>query len=341
MTETQNEYREESGAGNHYRTAYHQGLEALLARLQKQSDGLRKQLHKMLLERPEAFRRQIRQSLGWPLTEKREDVPTVKREYVASDKTTDIYRMQMEIQPGLWMYGILFLRRSEEALPLVISQHGGFGTPELCSSFFDSANYHDMTRRILRRGVHVFCPQLFMWHAELFGNRPYDRRAFDDRLKRVGSSITAIEIDGLQKYLDYFQTAPQIQPDRIGMIGLSYGGFYTMLLTALDTRIRAAMSACFFNTAQAHDEFSDCFWANSQNCFQDAELAALVYPRRLWIDAADGDELFPCNMAQAELERLKAIRADGWDGLRFRIFKGIHEFPIDDAGIEYVVQALK
>lgn len=78
MTETQNEYREESGAGNHYRTAYHQGLEALLARLQKQSDGLRKQLHKMLLERPEAFRRQIRQSLGWPLTEKREDVPTVK-----------------------------------------------------------------------------------------------------------------------------------------------------------------------------------------------------------------------------------------------------------------------
>lgn len=108
MTETQNEYREESGAGNHYRTAYHQGLEALLARLQKQSDGLRKQLHKMLLERPEAFRRQIRQSLGWPLTEKREDVPTVKREYVASDETTDIYRMQMEIQPGLWMYGILF-----------------------------------------------------------------------------------------------------------------------------------------------------------------------------------------------------------------------------------------
>ena len=101
------------------------------------------------------------------------------------------------------------------------------------------------------------------------------------------------------------------------------------------------MSACFFNTAQAHDEFSDCFWANSQNCFQDAELAALVYPRRLWIDAADGDELFPCNMAQAELERLKAIRADGWDGLRFRIFKGVHEFPIDDTGIEYVVQALK
>ena len=133
MTETQNEYREESGAGNHYRTAYHQGLEALLARLQKQSDGLRKQLHKMLLERPEAFRRQIRQSLGWPLTEKREDVPTVKREYVASDETTDIYRMQMEIQPGLWMYGILFLRRSEEALPLVISQHGGFGTPESCA----------------------------------------------------------------------------------------------------------------------------------------------------------------------------------------------------------------
>ena len=162
-------------------------------------------------------------------------------------------------------------------------------------------------------------------------------RDLADQCERFEKKLYDLELTRMVS----IQTAPQIQPDRIGMIGLSYGGFYTMLLTALDTRIRAAMSACFFNTAQAHDEFSDCFWANSQNCFQDAELAALVYPRRLWIDAADGDELFPCNMARAELERLKAIRADGWDGLRFRIFKGVHEFPIDDTGIEYVVQALK
>ena len=37
----------------------------------------------------------------------------------------------------------------------VISQHGGGGTPELCSDFYGDTNYNHLTRRILSRGAVV------------------------------------------------------------------------------------------------------------------------------------------------------------------------------------------
>ena len=338
--EKENLYQEDSACGNPYRSAYHDNLEMLLCHLKERADENRQALHDMIRSRPEKYRNLVRRLLGWPLTEANANAVAVKKEFVASDSLADIYRLQMEIQPGVRMYGILFLHHAGEPLPLVIAQHGGFGTPELCSGFFNSANYHNMSRRILRKGVHVFCPQLFLWHSQLFGDRPYDRRRFDDELKRLGSSITAIEVDGLQKYLNYFQTFPQILPDKIGMIGLSYGGFYSLLTAALDVRIRAVMTACFFNCAEAHVEFSDCAWSNSQNCFQDAEIAALLYPRKLWIEVADQDELFSPKSAAKEYERLQGIYKGAWPGLNFRIFRGVHEFPIDDDGIEFVVRSL-
>ena len=167
-----------------------------------------------------------------------------------------------------------------------------------------------------------------------------NRRQFDDQLKRAGSSVTAIEIDGLQQCIDYLQTLPQIIPDRIGMIGLSYGGFYSMLLAALDTRIQATMTACFFNSSKAHEEFSDCFWFGSQEWFQDAEVAALIYPRKLWIAVGEQDELFSCVTAKQEFERLKQICHNDWSALRFQTFQGKHEFPHDEEGIEFIIRAL-
>lgn len=239
------------------------------------------------------------------------------------------------------MYGILFLQKGEEKRPLVISQHGGLGTPEFCSGFFDSENYNDMTRRILRKGVHVFCPQLYLWDDRRFSNQPKDRIQDDILLKQVGSSITAVEIYGLQRCLDYLETQPRISPDGFGMIGLSYGGFFTLHLSALDQRIKAALSSCYFNNNSVRNDILDWSWMNSSNLFHDAEIGALVYPRKLWIQVADNDELFRVDLAEKEFERLKPFYAEKPDALRLEVFPGVHELSRDDAGIEFVVNTLK
>ncbi len=98
------------------------------------------------------------------------------------------------------MYGILFVRGKDHKRPLVIAQHGGLGTPEMCSGFFDSENYNDMTRRILQKGVNVFCPQLYLWDQQRFGRGTPDRTSLDNSLKHMGSSIAAVELDGLAIY---------------------------------------------------------------------------------------------------------------------------------------------
>jgi len=54
----------------------------------------------------------------------------------------------------------------------------------------------------------------------------------------------------------------------------------------------------------------------------------------------DQDELFPCQSAQEEYVRLQTIYNE-WNGVRFQIFSGVHEFPKDDEGIAFVAQVLR
>ena len=87
-----------------------------------------------------------------------------------------------------------------------------------------------------------------------------------------------------QRFLVWdFAAREDIDGDRIGMIGLSYGGFYTLFAAALDVRIGAAVSSCFFNNRKMYD-FVDWVWFNAANQFMDAEVGALVCPRPLYVE---------------------------------------------------------
>ena len=88
------------------------------------------------------------------------------------------------------------------------------------------------------------------------------------------------------------------------MIGLSYGGFYTLYLTALDKRIKAALCSCYYNDRTYYSN-SDWSWFGSANMFEDAEVASLIFPRKLWIQVADNDELFHVSSAKKSLNAWK------------------------------------
>ncbi len=333
------QYYEREKYGNGYRKTYQEGLNRLLESLREDAQKKRDCFMSDIQTQPERFRRIVRQTLGWPLTEEKRVSAESRMHFVAKDGLAEIYRVQLEIQPDVWMYGILFLKDKTKKWPLVISQHGGLGTPEMCSSFFDSENYNDMTRRILQKDVNVFCPQLFLWEQKRFGRLPSDRLAFDNCLKHMGSSVAAIELDGLMKYIDWLSDLDWVDAERIGMIGLSYGGFYTLYLTALDTRIKAAVCSCYFNDKTLYN-FNDWSWFNSANMFEDAEIATLVFPRKLWIQVADNDELFHVSSAEKEFMRLKSFNEKADKSLHLEVFPGVHEFSRSDAGIDFVVEEL-
>lgn len=346
MTNEINEdlYTEDNYAGKKYREEQLQQLIKLIEDQRKNADDTRMEYFKpdvssshAYIESIVPYRNDFIKMLGWPLTNYSVNLPTptTSIEFVSEDDLGKIFRLNISIFPGIDTYGILFLPKGNGPHPLIISQHGGLGTPELCSGFFGSGNYNDMTRRVLRKGFAVFTPQLLLWGEE-YGPK-FDRIHIDVQLKQLGGSITALEIFKIKRSLDYLVSRTDIDKDRIGMIGLSYGGFYTLFTAASDQRIKSVLSSCFFNNRFVYD-WHDWTWFNSANTFLDAEVCGLICPRPLYIEVGKADELFDIKYVKKEYLKVESIyKSLGIsNNLRYREFEGGHELDKDDEGIEFL-----
>ena len=332
-------YREEISTTQHIKQDYVDGLDKLIISRQRDMEKARREYAKDIMLKPEKYRDDFKKMLGWPLVDHHDDrLPTVKAEKIAREDGYTIYRMSFQILDGLEMTGLYF-EMDEEKKPLVLVQHGGLGTPELISAFYngDTWNYNDMLERVITHRVHVFAPQLLLWNKEKYGVT-FDREAADAELKRLGGSITAVELYGMMRILDYFESKDNVSS--FGMVGLSYGGFYTLFLSAIDKRIRSAISCAFFNT---RDQRSRCDWTwfKSAEKFDDAEIACLVYPRKLCIEIATNDNLFDAAYGIRSYERVLELCKDvGTEWLSFITFEGTHEFCRDDAPIKALIDEI-
>ncbi len=333
-------YIEEQEQGFSYREAYVNSLNTLLSKKQAEATVRREARGKDILENQEKYRKEFLNMLGWPLTEPDDGLPTVEKTLIHQEDEGKIYRMLFTLPIGIQFYGIYFEHNTEKKLPFSIVQHGASGTPEVASGFFKggSGNYNDMVMRIFDREINVFAPQLLLWSPT--GAKPeYNRENMDCKLKQLGSSITAIEVYGIRKAIDYFAAKENIDTDRIGMTGLSYGGFYTLFTAAADTRIRSALSSCQYNDRFAYAR-PDWTWQNSGELFLDNEVAQLVYPRYLCLAIGNVDKTFEPGNGQAQFDRLSASLPDK-SRMDFTIFEGNHEYIREDFYVDKFAEELK
>ena len=341
-------YQEYEKAGNPYRASYLDETLAFIRREKTRAKQVRAKYFTPDYSSEAAYRGSIRAYrqelaalLGLPYFERFPRPETAAEcARVAEDSLARIFRVRIPVLPELFLYGLLF-QVSDSPGPLVIVQHGGQGTPELCAGFFGSENYQEIVRRFLRRGAHVFAPQLLLYKADRFGPA-YDRNALDITLRQLGTSLAALHVCELQRGLDWLQARPFVRPDRIGMAGLSYGGFYTLIAAAVDPRIRAAYIAGIFNDRFRYG-WEDMIMPGQATKLMDAEIAGLICPRPLFIEAGSDDELFDVHGAKREAQRTahhyEKLRLDG--RFEFRAFTGTHEFCPDDKGVDFLLDGLK
>ena len=330
-------YREREDAGNAYRAAYLEGVRTLVSERRREAEKARRAFGKTVRDDREAARRDFCRMLGWPLDEKPRPILSEKEIPVFEDGETIVTRVVLELFPGFPFYGILFRHKAEKPLPLVISKHGGLGTPEICSSFFDSANYNDMSVRLYRKGVHVFAPQTLLWETPRFGP-PNERDEIDNSLKQLGSSIAALEIYAISRALDWLEKK-DFTDGRFGMAGLSYGGFYTLYTAAAEPRIASSLAVSHFNDRIRYN-WRDKVWFGSALRFLDAEIGALICPRFLRIEVGDKDPLFDVDSARKEYEVLKGYYEEAPDKLEFLAFDGEHEFSPGNEGPDRLIEEL-
>lgn len=333
-------YREDKEKSRIYKENYLNGIMEAIEKRKKKLEERRNRYARDIFWEPEHYREELKYLLGWPLIDyENEELPPCKSELLSEEDGYNIYRMQFEIMEGIEMSGLLF-KLNVDSVPLVIVQHGGQGTPERISGIYDgdTSNYNDMLHRVRKQGVHVFAPQLLLWKSEEYG-ASFDRMAIDAKLKRVGSSITAFELYGIMKIIDYFQEKDYVST--FGMVGLSYGGFYALYTAALDTRIRSVISCSYYSSRDVYDQEDWC-WFEAAEMFDDPEIAALIFPRRLCIAIGKDDPLFKYSYTVKNFNKLKKITARvGFKWLEeLIVFDGEHEFLKDDAPIERMVEEL-
>ena len=283
----------------------------------------------------ESYRQAFCDSIGYPPPGTRlEKEMSLKQ--IGEDSIAVYYRAMIPILPGVHSEGIYIIPKSVKGkAPLVISMHGGGGSPEV-ALFNGGANYNDMVRGAAKRGYVVYAPQ----HLFRADGYPQDiRRRIDDRMRLIGTSITAVEIAKITYAIDVLTKRTEVNGERIAMVGLSYGGFYAQVTPAIDTRIKVSVSSCYFGVQEyryERDELSvptDFRFPSRFTLFDDADKVALIAPRAHQIQAGakdndshrvKGAEI--ASHAAAFYEKLK-VR----DHFEHVIFDGGHEFDDDSA----------
>ncbi len=243
-------------------------------------------------------------------------------EKIGEDVLANYYRCFIPLTAEMDTYGLYIVPKGlKSPAPLVITQHGNNGFPE-SALFFGAGNYKVMIRGAISRGYVVYAPHLVTYYApdsRAGSPIPEDvRQQMDKQLREKGYSLTGIEASRIVKALDVLIERPEIDRNRIAMIGLSLGGSTTLGVTALDPRIKVAVSAGGFRY-QALDNPAP---------LTSSQMIPAIAPRPLQIQSGTRDPLVSIDSARPA--RSIGTEVYGNAGVKdrfvFEEFNGGHEF---------------
>jgi len=200
------------------------------------------------------------------------------------------------------------------------------GTPERENSIAE-ANY-DYGLQLVRRGYVVAAPCLAP-----FGRRLDDRKAYGGqdpcavtfiRMQLLGRLLIAENLRDALWSLDLLSGHEEVDPDRLGCVGLSYGGRMTMLVAALSPKVRVAVISGALNVMQ--ERIGGRYSCGAQVIpgllkFGDVpEIASLIAPRPCLWEVGKQDPLMVKDWIEPALERIRRA---------YRAFNALEQLDVD------------
>jgi len=131
--------------------------------------------------------------------------------------------------------------------------------------------------------------------------------------------------------VDYLQTRPDADINRLGAMGISGGGMHTFFSTCLDTRIRACVVSGYFSPfknsifAMHH---CTCNYVPGLYLFGEIyDMAGLIAPRPMLIEAGSRDPIFPIDAVKESVARARAVYNvfGAQDAIETDYFEGRHQ----------------
>ncbi|MHB8219884.1 MAG: alpha/beta hydrolase family protein [Acidimicrobiales bacterium] len=218
----------------------------------------------------------------------------------------------------------------------VLAVHGhGPGKDQVCGLAVTETPNGDYAHQLAKRGYVVLAPDL-----RCFGERadwnPPDHYGCDTNLVHAamaGWSPLTQNLWDLSRCIDVLAEHPLVDPARIGVAGLSYGGTMSLFLAAWDTRVAAAVVSGYFSSwAESHRvPWNMCgsqILAGMLGRLEHVDLGALVAPRPLLVETGTDDILFPVETAKSSIGELHDVYEElrAADRLVHDVFPGGHQW---------------
>ena len=238
--------------------------------------------------------------------------------------------------------------RPAAGYPAVVALHGTHSTPESVIELTpDDRDYSNgFGARLAERGVVVVVPDV--------GQNLYVR----DRIRAVAEwagtpSAMGMHVQRVVSAVDFIASLPDVNPDAIGMYGVSWGGQLAQWAAALDQRVAAVVVSGWFrdfatwfceqvNPGQIETHLLYLpagFWAR----FNASRVGTLIAPRPTLIEASSGDLLLATDSEGfgREWNRLGEVyrRLGAEDGLELISHPGGH-YTEPDEPVGWLVEQL-
>jgi len=290
----------------------------------------------------------LSQTLGF------QDLPKVpaKPELIEEVDRKDHIRRKFTIQtlPGNRMpVYILIPKNIKGKTPAVIAFHGhGYGVKDIIGLWEDGRErytpdgYHkDFALELVRDGFIVAAPEIMA-----FGEHVPDQSNVDPLFGQgeaapchlvatwammLGGTLLGLRVLEARRVVDFLGTVKNIDMNRLGAMGISGGGMHTFFSTCLDPRIKACVISGYF-----------CSWFDSilsmHHCICNfvpgilnlgdlPDLAGLLAPRPVLIEAGARDGIFPIDAVRRDVKKLRSIYRlwNAADRVELDEFEGRHQ----------------
>ena len=227
-----------------------------------------------------------------------------------------VEKVYFEAYPGFFTTGNLYRPKEKKGpFPGIVSPHGHWGRGRLENS--EAGSVPGRCINFAKQGYVIFSYDMV---GRVDSGEQIDHAYGGEREALWGLSLMALQLWNAIRSVDFLETLPDVDTNRIGCTGASGGGTQTFMLTAVDDRIKVSAPV---NMISAHMQ-GGCLCENAPNLRLDIsniEIGALMAPKPLLLVSATGD--WTKDTPTVEYPAIRSIYA------HFDAEDKVHEVQID------------
>lgn len=203
----------------------------------------------------------------------------------------DDYKLEkllLQTYPGVWMTAHAYVPKREGKLPAVLCVHGHWKEAKQAPAV------QARCIGLVKHGYFVLAVDAFGAGERAVGEAlgEYHGEMTAATLLPVGKPLSGIQVYENMRAVDYIQSRPEVDPEKIGITGASGGGNQTMYAGAWDSRFKAVVPVCSVGTYNAYLGTACCMCevvpGAARFCCE-GEILGLVAPRGLMLFNATKD----------------------------------------------------